>query len=118
MAKKECCICRKNKTKKGGSNYEKLTKCVTEKGAENLQKAAELRKNVYLTTEISNLSPNQIISKEYQYHESCRKKFLNIKSTSSSSNTLKSFDRLLSFVKEHVIDEGQILRVRDIAKKT
>ena len=74
MAKKECCICCKNKTKKSDSGYEKLIKCVTSDAAANLQAACSTKKELYpnLYTELVGLELAVIVAKEYHYHESCR----------------------------------------------
>lgn len=66
-------IYRKNKTKKGGSNLEKLINWVTEKDVENLKNAAIIRNDSYLNTKTGNLEECQIISQEYHCHESFRK---------------------------------------------
>ena len=88
-------------------------KCITVQGAGSLKNTAQSREDEYLLTELGNLTEHQIIGKEYQYHESCR---LNIKTGSASATTSRSFERLVSFVEEYVVDKGHILRVKDIAK--
>ena len=64
--REENCICRKNKIKKGGSYYENLIKCITEKGAENLKNGVNTRKDSYLITKIGNHEEYQIIAEKYQ----------------------------------------------------
>ena len=45
LANTEFCICSKRKTKKGGSGYEKLGKCLTEPAAKTLQKFALVKES-------------------------------------------------------------------------
>ena len=66
LTKRECCIRRKYKTKKGGNNYQKRVIYVTEKGAKSLKNAAIIRNDSFVVTKISNLEQCQIIAKECQ----------------------------------------------------
>ena len=94
---------------KGRINYEKLIKCVTEKCVKNLNNPATQKNDSYLITEIGYLKEYQTNVQEYQFHEPCRKKFLNIKIGSTSSISSKAFKCLVTFIQESVIDKGHII---------
>ena len=70
----ECCICRQNKTKKGGSGYEKLVKYVTVNAAKYLQNAALVKREIYphLQIELVVMEVSMIIAREHHYHKGYR----------------------------------------------
>lgn len=74
LAKRECCICRQNKTKKGGTGHEKLGKYITVDVAKSLQNAASIKREIYshLETELVVMEISMIDAREYHCHESCR----------------------------------------------
>ena len=72
LANTECCICSKRKTKKGGSGYEKLEKCLTEPAAKTLQKFALVKDSpVQLMMDVIGLDWEKFVAKEFYYHQTC-----------------------------------------------
>ena len=71
LARDESMICRKKKTKKGGSGYELLQQCVTESGAQTLLNYADKNDDKYFKVKLASLSISDVIAKEFKYHRTC-----------------------------------------------
>ena len=118
MAKRECCICRKNKTRKSNSGYEKLVKCVTQLDASSLQLVVLRKQDRYpeLYTEICGTEIDVIVAKEYYYHESCRCILLVTNDPGSNLNANISFKRLVKLVQQKIIDSGGVMKMKLIVE--
>ena len=65
LAQEECVICRKRKTKKGGSGYETYERCETINGAETLITSAHSGTDEYVPVELQDLIIADILAKEF-----------------------------------------------------
>ena len=70
LAKKECIICRKNKTSSTGSGYEELTKCTTDAAANSIIGHVNNTDDLYGKTQLMNYSTGDVIAQEFWYHRS------------------------------------------------
>ena len=61
LARQECVICRKRKTKKGGSGY----------GTETLIAHTHSGTNEYVSVALQDLTIANILANEFMYHRSC-----------------------------------------------
>ena len=114
LAKRECCICQKNKTRKCGSGFEKLVKCVTTDAATALQFACSNKREEckHLFTELAGLEVPVIVAKEFHYHESCRCLLLK-KLPVQNATKGTAFMKLKEYVQSNIIENGQIIKMNN-----
>eukprot|EP00794_Sanderia_malayensis_P021054 gene21054-23110_t len=117
LADHECCICRKRKTAKNGSGYERLEKCETENAAKSLKEAAIKHKdNSSLLVELVSVDWEVIVAKEYFYHRTCYRNYTYAERESAPVEN-NSFQSLLQYIKEQVIDSGKVINMNEILSK-
>ena len=71
LAKKECIICRKNKTSSTGSGYKELTECTTDAAANSIITHVNNTDDLYGKTQLMSYSTGDVIAREFWYHRSC-----------------------------------------------
>ena len=71
LARQEWVICRKRKTKKGGSGYETYERCEAINGAGTLIAHPHSGTGEYVSVELQDLTIANILAKEFMYHRSC-----------------------------------------------
>ena len=105
-------MCRKKKWKR--TNYEKLTRCLTETAAETIKKSAiERDDNTQLLANISGKDWQSIVAFELQYHHSC---YLNYTKRSRSFDAAVGYwDILFKHVDNHVLQNSEVLTLVDLA---
>ena len=115
LADKECCICRKKKTKKTGSGWERLEKCETESGAQSLKNAALQRKdNQHLMAEVSGVDIQVIVAKEFYYHRSCKRDYTRVKNRRNKTLDRVPLEKVVEYIERHVISGGKVKNMTEI----
>ena len=71
LAREEYVMCRKRKTKKGGSGYETYERCETINGTETLIAHTHSGTNEYVSVALQDLTIANILANEFMYHRSC-----------------------------------------------
>ena len=127
LARIECLICRKRKTKKGGSGYEVLQQCVTESSAQTLLNYAEKSDDEYVKVQLAGLTVFDIIAKEFKYHRSCyqiqkalsTKEMMDENNESQIESTLRErcFNEIRTFVEKEVIEDGDYININTLSEK-
>ena len=123
-------ICRKKKTKKGGSAYELLQQCVTESGAQTLLNYGDNSDDKYVKVELTSLSISDVIAKEFKYHRTCyqsltRAAAASLSATMDENNkkqketTLQEqcFDKVKSMIEREIIQDGGYIDLRKLSEK-
>ena len=130
LARDECVIRRKKKTKKGGSGYESLQQCVTESGAQPLLKYDDKSDDEYVKVELASLSISDVIAKGFKYHRTCYQSLTRaaaalLSATMDENNekqkqtTLREqcFDEVKSMVEKEIIQDGDYIDLRKLSEK-
>ena len=116
LAKKECCICKKNKSKKDNSGYEKLTKLLSKDAASNLKDACTNKKEMFhdLHVEFVGQNISAIVAKEYYFHETCRCLVLKKLPEKGTSTKPTAFAKLKNYVQSNIIERGEIIKMTEL----
>ena len=116
LANTECCICSKRKTKKRGSGYEKLEKCLTEHAAKTLQKFALVKESpVQRMMDVIGLNWEKIVTKEFYYHWICYRDYTRPEKTKDDSTRLVELDAFFGIVRVRVIDNGEVIGMVELS---
>ena len=92
LAKKECIICRKNKSSSTGSGYEELTKCTTDAAANSIIGHVNNTDDLYGKIQLMNYSTGDAIAQEFWYHRSCLRELCVRKSKKKKKNDADNSD--------------------------
>ena len=111
----KCCICSKRKTKKGGSGYEKLEKCLTEPVAKTLQKFALVKESPVQLMMVIGLDREKIVAKEFYYHRTCYRNYTRSEKMKDDSTRLVELDAFFGIVIERVIDNGEVIDMVELS---
>ena len=120
----ECIICGKGVKwikHKGTSKRDKLVKCVTKTAENSLKQAAVFWKDDVILRKISE---EDLVAKEANYHEECRKAFINTKYLSQTCREDSSyedaeiqkahkeaFNILAEYIEKDIIQNANVLRI-------
>ena len=85
LARQECVIFRKRKTKKGGSGYETYERYETINGTETLIAHAHSVTDAYVSVELQDLTIADILAKDFMYHRSCYRNICRLSHRETSS---------------------------------
>ena len=104
--KKECCICKKNKTKKGSSGHEKLTKLLSKDAASNVKDACATKKEMFHDLYVDFVCQNisAIVAKEYYFHKTCSCLVLKKLPEKGTSTKPTVFAKLKNYVQSNIIE--------------
>ena len=122
LARQECGICMKRKTKKGGSGYETYEQCETIKGAETLITHVYSGTDEYVSVELQDLTIADILAEEFMYHQSCyrnicriEKQVVNPEEIQGKRVREKCFNDLKTIVQMKVIKNGELMRLGSVS---
>ena len=122
LAKKECIICRKNKTSSKGSGYEEFTKCTTDAAASSIITHVNSTDDTYAKTQLMDYCSGDVIAQEFMYHRSCLREITRPKLNRNEENQEENrtrqqcFELLKKYIEEKIVLEGQFLRMTSIAE--
>jgi hypothetical protein len=111
-----CCVCKKRKTAKGNSGYEKLQKCTTENGAKAFQQAAAMSPSKLVSSEIAGCDWQTILARELYYHRSWYTDLTRKRNTPKDNCSEKAFQDVKQFIEEKVLNKCEVLRLADLAQ--
>lgn len=109
-------MCKKQKTAKGNSGYEKLQKCQTEYGAKALQEAVVMSPNKHLSAEIAGCDWQTILARELYYHRTCYIDLTRKRNSKDTNCSEQAFQDVKQFIKEKVLENYEVLRLADLAQ--
>ena len=110
-------MCRKSKTKSGGSGYEKLTVCDLESVAATLIKYSNECDDEYFTVQVGQLSISDVQAKEFKYHRSCYRTITRPSLTKDPNKCLERdlretcFSELKECIDEKILMNGEFVRM-------
>ena len=110
-------MCRKSKTKSGGSGYEKLTVCDLESVAATLIKCSNECDDEYFTVQVGQLSTSDVLAKEFKYHRSCYRTITRASLTKHPSKCLERdlretcFSELKKYIDEKTLANREFVRM-------
>ena len=100
-----------------------MQQCITESSANTLLTYADESGDEYLNVQLAGLSESKIIAMEYKYHRSCYRNITRETTTGENAEASreralreKCFEKLKNFVEQEVIQNGEFLRLTNIAE--
>ena len=115
---------RKRKTKKTGSGYEVLQKCVTVTSTASLLDYVNKSSDEYAALKLAGLSENEIIAKEFKFHCTCYKDItrkptaddLDEIQEEESNSQNECFQKVKSVIQNKVIENGDFIKLSCLAE--